>query len=509
MEDNEVDLLKPFEIKPELGIKEEVFDEYLKDTTSECSPDFSNYGSKCGSIFSATGKKYVFVCEFCNEGFECLESFGSHLEEKHFESISQEACEEVVVFKVEVESSCDDEPQNEDFPPEYNQLPEVISHLSADETSSDTKSVEPKTEPTEEPNPSDSTEQTYTCETCNRDFTVRKTYVRHCRYCKKRAAENLKPIDKNIVQLTLEPPNYDNEKLLCITCNRQFDSKRTFSYHKTYHRYKTRKAVAKLNGNNSKLEDLPEDAKVTCSICNRQFRILSHLKDHAVRTHKDEIPTILQEDPMYLKCKCCFMEFEKPTERFEHEKTHTESKPFRCSMCPKSFALNCDRGFHENLHTGARPYTCPHCPNTFTHPNIRDKHIRIHSDTKRYSCEYCGDKFSTSFSKKYHIRIHKDERPCQCDLCGARFRSGSHLIMHKKRHANQRDHQCDLCEKRFVSRDQLRCHRATHMSERPYKCRLCTLAFRHRKNLAAHEKRHKNKAKTKDINAEVPVTSTE
>lgn len=113
MADNEVELLKPFEIKPELGIKEEVFDEYLEDTTSDYSPDFSNYGPKCGSIFSATGRKYVFVCEFCNEGFECLESFGRHLEEKHFGSISQEACEEVVVFKIEVESSCDDEPQNE------------------------------------------------------------------------------------------------------------------------------------------------------------------------------------------------------------------------------------------------------------------------------------------------------------------------------------------------------------------------------------------------------------
>lgn len=135
-------------------------------------------------------------------------------------------------------------------------------------------------------------------------------------------------------------PEFDEANVYCITCNRQLESTKAFRAHKDGHKAKIRKW--KIDSG------LLPKATISCEFCSDQFRSERGLRKHVVRRHGDRIPISFRDDPTYLQCKFCFKEFEKPTERYEHEKGHArEEKRYQCSLCPKSFIDHFKRKIHE------------------------------------------------------------------------------------------------------------------------------------------------------------------
>jgi uncharacterized Zn-finger protein len=140
--------------------------------------------------------------------------------------------------------------------------------------------------------------------------------------------------------------------------------------------------------------------------------------------------------------------FAQRQKAIRHVRTHTGLKAFKvynhistltqqCETCAKSFATQEILSQHQRLHTNSRPYACPICDKTFT----------------------------TSSALLVHSRVHTGEKPLQCRICGKRFGESSNLRKHERVHAGERKFACsvDGCGKRFLRLDQLKRHAKVHL----------------------------------------------
>lgn len=78
---------------------------------------------------------------------------------------------------------------------------------------------------------------------------------------------------------------------------------------------------------------------------------------------------------------------------------------------------------------------CPQCGKRFRQiPHLRD-HERLHSDERPFVCSVCGRSFVLAARLAEHARTHSGDKPYSCLLCDRTFRSLSNLGKHRKTHA--------------------------------------------------------------------------
>lgn len=119
-------------------------------------------------------------------------------------------------------------------------------------------------------------------------------------------------------------------------------------------------------------------------------------------------------DLRLFKCLTCGKDFKQKSTLLQHERIHTDSRPYSCGEfgCGKRFRQQSHLTQHLRIHANEKPYSCAYCVRSFRQRAILNQHLRIHSGEKPYSCgEFgCGKSFRQKAILNQHVRTHQGER---------------------------------------------------------------------------------------------------
>ncbi|CAL1546081.1 unnamed protein product [Lymnaea stagnalis] len=188
--------------------------------------------------------------------------------------------------------------------------------------------------------------------------------------------------------------------------------------------------------------------KLECTICNKNFKNPTLLKQHVQRHRKDAV---------YM-CDTCNKKFLTLQKLNKHRKVHHSSGNFVCELCGMSFALNDYLQKHKRCHSDKRPHCCTICGKNFrTKPELR-VHVLIHTRETPYKCQYCNRGFSQRGNYRVHLAQHTGEKPYQCEQCDISFALLCHLKRHKITHDQKINYRCIWCEKECTQRKHMQLH---------------------------------------------------
>lgn len=130
---------------------------------------------------------------------------------------------------------------------------------------------------------------------------------------------------------------------------------------------------------------------------------------HGVGMKKN--PNGLSGELRLFKCLTCGKDFKQKSTLLQHERIHTDSRPYGCPECGKRFRQQSHLTQHLRIHANEKPYACVYCERTFRQRAILNQHLRIHSGEKPYECPECGKHFRQKAILNQHVRTHQGERP--------------------------------------------------------------------------------------------------
>ena len=143
----------------------------------------------------------------------------------------------------------------------------------------------------------------------------------------------------------------------------------------------------------------PQDSKNTYdSVCGEQFPPKLSFEKHR-RRHKSRH-----------QCTQCDKSFNFKSLLVEHERIHTDDRPFACAFCTKTFKHKKDCKRHMRTHTGERPFKCTDCEKSFICSGNLADHRSVHTDRRPFCCHLCGKTFKRLGDVRKHSKICPSKR---------------------------------------------------------------------------------------------------
>uniref|UniRef100_A0A3B3R938 C2H2-type domain-containing protein n=1 Tax=Paramormyrops kingsleyae TaxID=1676925 RepID=A0A3B3R938_9TELE len=260
----------------------------------------------------------------------------------------------------------------------------------------------------------------YTCQVCDRSFSQRSSYQKHCKRhnvglgIETQLKQKLFLKQKCSMVVNLEGKNYSHNEdegnsddsdsapyFPCHVCGKTFPTSENLEDHQRCH-----------------LGEKPYE----CAECGRCFFQLAHLQQHQ-RSHKSEF-----HRPY--RCPKCQLSFTGPTQLAEHMATHRDDN-FPCDLCDQTFSCKLSRAQHRMSHTDQDESLPPLLPPT--NISLQSSHIS-NSDRLKYHCGVCCKRFQNTEQLSEHGCHAGRERPYSCPECNQHFRHGSHLKKHQLSH---------------------------------------------------------------------------
>lgn len=248
-------------------------------------------------------------------------------------------------------------------------------------------------------------------------------------------------------------------------------------------------------------KELLAEKKYACRFCefssNKKYNLINH-----ERTHTDEKP---------FTCSYCCKQFKLNRFLRRHIlKMHTAEKPYVCINCGKKFTNHSDLSRHLTTH-GEKEFTCDYCKKKFLEKSHLKRHLGTHTGEKPFTCGDCGKSFLQKSALKNHLLIHtrvkakpfKRKRLFTCDYCGKSFNHKSALPKHIRIHTGEKPHACEYCGRKFAQKCHLKLHIMTHTGEKPFMCNYCGKQFTEKSTLTRHKIRIHTGEKSSTVNIDI------
>ncbi|CAD6191228.1 unnamed protein product [Caenorhabditis auriculariae] len=255
-----------------------------------------------------------------------------------------------------------------------------------------------------------------------------------------------------------------SDEVKCLKCDKSFACQRYLTKHiKRAHQFKERKR-----------EKNPGD--VTCSICSKQFRNISHLRRHQL-THWD-----LRE----WGCPFCEDSFVQKAHVLRHiaRKHNDEQKDKNIEKLVVANRRLFEEHEKKNLKTEEKPAVKEEeeVPEEEEEEPPEPANLYI----SRYLCISCGKTFQTRSD------LHRHRKNSHCILKCKRCYEIVHGLMEKRRHemsCRSGCHICGKCQARFHRPADLKSHMITCLKMVLFECVACKERFKQRNQVDRHMKK--------------------
>lgn len=334
----------------------------------------------------------------------------------------------------------------------------------------------------------------FTCQPCNKIYTIKRSYMKHCSIKHKGCSKNL----EDLKDATTEHQLSNNES-----------------------------DGSDADDNDDDSDDSDSAPYFPCHVCGKTFVTSESLEDHQ-RCHLGEKPYECEE------CGKCFIQL---VNLQQHQRSHKSE--FQCQMCGKGFVSLFALRKHKHTHVRKRPHRCTKCHLSFTKSKQLKEHMATHRE-ENFPCDLCHESFTCKSSRAEHRKIHteaEEELPplippakqtssptvsitssstvqqyrYRCENCQVRFPDPEQLSEHGCNSAKERPYSCKDCNKHFLHGSHLKKHQLTHQlsGTRSFQCNSCHMSFSHRHHFLTHLQTHGGEESSKPQIDEVKTSNTE
>lgn len=187
-------------------------------------------------------------------------------------------------------------------------------------------------------------------------------------------------------------------------------------------KYKTKRSKEK----NSKLKRQNGTFVPICPNCDGECICKSEIGEDAEKSK-------IEASSTDFKCKnvTSLAEMEGHTKKVHN--VHAVRRP--CPHCEGSYYnLKNHMSLAHGISSTDQQLLCSFCPKTFSHRRITHlvNHERIHTNEKPFTCKVCGKGFSNLQKLSVHAATHTGEKKHKCRICGKRFAQNNNMITHER-----------------------------------------------------------------------------